>query len=164
MRALVLMLLLVLAFATGTMTVTFLGNRLPWSDPPGRWARLGTYMTTHIAQTTEQSPFPELRPRRYPGVTADRLFAAADHAVADLGWAVLQRAKAERVLRTVVTSPVLRLMYDVEIAATEGRGEALLNARSESRAWQGDLGTNTANLLRLYAAVDAALARPAPAR
>lgn len=161
---LVLVLLLLLGVSCGTVLLTFWTNHLPWGDPPGRWARLEAYVTRHIAQTSEQSPFPELRPRRYPAVTADRLFGAVDQAVAGLGWAVLQRAKAERVLRTVVTSPVLQLMYDVEIAVTQGRGEAILTARSSSRAWQGDLGTNTANLLRLYAGIEAALAAAAPPR
>ena len=52
-------------------------NRLPWSDPPGFGKRLRTYLTANIAETADDTKFPELSMRAYP-LEQDRLIAVVE--------------------------------------------------------------------------------------
>ena len=156
MRTAAMLLLLLVGVSGAVFGMAFWRNGLPWHLPPGRTARLMTYVTTHVADTTESSLFPELRPRRYEGVSAEALFAVVERAVGKLGWNVLQRDRSGRVLRAVVTTPLFKFQDDVEIAiADAGGGRAQLRVRSVSRVGQGDLGANTAHILTLYRVMDA---------
>ena len=158
MRTAATLLILLLVVSVGVFGLAFWKNGLPWNLPPGRMVRLVNYVTTHVADTSEESMFPELRPRRYAGVSADALYGAVDRAVGKLGWAVIQRDKGGRILRAVITTPLLKFEDDIEIAITEaGGGGPQLRARSVSRVGQGDLGANTAHILALYRTLDADL-------
>lgn len=161
MRTMILALVLLFGLGATVLGLTFWKNQLPWDLPPGRMTRVVTYLTTHVADTADNSLFPELRPRQYAGVSPDALFEAVDHAVGKLGWSVLQRDKAGHVLRAVVSTKLLQFLDDIEIAVADGgHGHTRLMVRSVSRTGQGDLGTNTAHILALYRALDETL--PAP--
>ena len=60
-------------------------NKLPWTDPPGVGKRLMTYLSTNIAETAVDSPFPELRPRAYAAPAAF-MFDVTRRAAKALKW------------------------------------------------------------------------------
>ena len=71
----------------GLIAGGLIANRPPMMDPPGLWARLVTYLGTHVAETRPDHPFPELRPRFY-ALPPDRLYAVTREAIAGLGWGI----------------------------------------------------------------------------
>ena len=73
---------LVLIFAS-LLVAGIVSNRLPLNDPPGFGTRISTYLSTNIAETTADSPFLELKLRRYEAPSA-LLFDVARRAVQGL--------------------------------------------------------------------------------
>src|SRR5262249_55712714 len=73
-----------------------IANRLPLTEPPGFLTRLSTYLNTNVAETQENSSFPELRPRRYEA-PPELLFDVARRGAQNLKWeiTVLDAAKKE---------------------------------------------------------------------
>ena len=145
--------LLVLAIALLAGGVVL--NRLPISDPPGSFVRLYTYLNTHVAETIEGSPFPELRPRQY-SLPADVLFAKVKEAMQQMPrWEVVETADDRRELHAVVTSGLFRFKDDVvaTVVPLPG-GRPAVMVRAVSRVGQGDLGTNTRHVMDLYDALE----------
>jgi uncharacterized protein (DUF1499 family) len=132
-----------------------IGNRLPLSDPPGAGVRLNTYLNTHVAETSEDAAFPELRTRRYL-LPADVLYAKVKEAVARMpGWEIADSADDRRELHAVVTTTIFRFKDDVTVAVIpEPGGRQALKVRGESRVGKGDLGANTRHVLDLYNALE----------
>lgn len=160
-RVLGLVVLAAVVFA-GMLAAGMVKNRLPWSQPPGFTARVRTYLNTHVAETEEGSPFPELRPRHYEVAPAD-LFATVEQAIGKLGnWQVSERRPAERTLRVVVTSTLWRFRDDavVRVEPEPAGPGAILFVRSVSRVGKGDLGANTRHILNLYAELDGVIPPP----
>jgi uncharacterized protein (DUF1499 family) len=128
-------------------------NRPPLGDPPGVWGRLATYFGSHVAETREQSPFPELRPRRY-SLGPEPLYDAILAAIRELGWQLSGEDRRTFTIKAVVTTPLWRFKDDVEIGikpAPQGSGVYI---RSSSRIGKGDLAANTRHALDLYQALD----------
>ena len=73
MRSLLWLVAFVALVGTGGIGISLIQNAPPWSEPPGFGARLQAYLNTHVAETVDDSPFPELRPRHYDEVPADHL-------------------------------------------------------------------------------------------
>ena len=146
----------------GSLLTALVRNAPPWTEPPGPFARLGTYLSTHVAETNAASPFPELQPRRYANVLPDHLLGLVDQAATKLGWQVLQRDVQRHTLRAVVTTPMMQFQDDVgiSIVATEDKRGSVLFVRAESRVGRGDLAGNTRHILDLYAQLDAVVPPP----
>ncbi len=128
----------------------FLLNRVPLFSAPGALERLTAYLTTNVAETRPDHPFPELRTPTIPvdvEVARDALAAA----VGELGWKEVE--PTENGLRAVVVSPLFRFRDDVSVRLEPVGGATALHARSASRVGKGDLGANTAHLMALFAAV-----------
>ena len=127
------------------------GNRLPLGEPPGAGARLDKYLNTHVAETAEDSAFPELRTRRYV-LPADVLYAKVKEAVARMpGWEIAASNDDRREIHAVVTTKLFRFKDDVTIGVVpEPGGRQALRVRGESRVGKGDLGANTRHVLDLY--------------
>lgn len=137
----------------GLAAATIISNELPMTDPPGLLTRVVTYLSTNVAQTTQDSAFPELRMNRYqapPALLAD----IARRAVEALGWEVTETDPEMHTVRAVVTTKMFRFQDDVLIRAYVARpsGSALY-IRSSSRVGRGDLGTNTRHVMNLSEAV-----------
>jgi uncharacterized protein (DUF1499 family) len=162
-RSLLWLVAFVVLVGTGGIGISLVRNAPPWSEPPGFQARLQTYLTTHVAETIEDSPFPELRPRHYDDVLPDHLYGILEQVAAHLpGWQVIERNPALRTIKAVASTPVIGFRDDVSIrviSGTDKRGSILFVA-SESRVGRGDLGANTRHLLDLYAALDAVVPPP----
>jgi len=141
---------LVLAVPFLLLTGGLLLNRPPLLSPPGPLERLKTYLTTHVAQTRADHPFPELRT---PLIPADRETAHATilRAVAALGWQEIRDDPDG--IRAVVVSPLFRFRDDVTVRLEETAAGTLIHAGSVSRVGKGDLAANARHLARLFAAV-----------
>ena len=140
---------------------SFLKNDLPWTDPPGIGQRLSTYLNTNIAETTVDSVFPELIPRRY-ALDMEVLKQLIVGAVTQLGWDIEQDFDQEHILKTVVTTPLLGFKDDVVIKLQQGAGDTVVaSIRSESRTGKGDLGTNTKHVIDLFTTLDSNIASAA---
>src|SRR5262245_22694727 len=135
-------------------------NHLPWDDPPGRTARLQAYLDTPVAETAEGNPFPELRPRHYPQLSPDELYALVERAIGSMpDWTVAARDGKSRRIEAVVATRILRFEDDmtIHVVAEPKSSGAVLFMRSQSRIGHGDLGANTRHILHLVERVDALL-------
>ena len=140
-------------FGAALLTAGIMGNRLPLSEPPGWGTRLSTYLSTNIAETTQDSLFPELRLRRYDAPPA-LIFDIARKAVERLGWqAAFDPDKKE--IKAVVTSKLWKFKDDVTIQIQPAQPSgSWLFVRSASRVGKGDLGANTRHVMDLVKLVD----------
>jgi hypothetical protein len=143
--------------ALGLIAGGMIANRPPMMDPPGLWARLVTYLGTHVAETRPDHPFPELRPRFY-ALPPDRLYAVTRQAIGDLGWGIASEDPADLRLTAVVESALWRFKDDVVVRVEPAERGSTLGMRSSSRIGHGDLAANTRHLLDLYAAIEQRLA------
>ncbi len=155
-----LMLLLVLLLVV--LPVLFLSgglaaNRPPLLDPPGARQRLVTYLTTNVAETAKESPFPELELPLFE-VPPAALLKAAERACRQLGWEVSAVEAGELQLKAVVTTTLLRFRDDVAVrAAPHGEGGSALHIRAVSRVGRGDLAANARHIMDLVRQVGAVL-------
>ena len=143
--------LLLLVLAIVLLAVGVVLNRLPLNEPPGMVVRLYTYLNTHVAETGDGSPFPELRTRRY-SLGADPLYAKIKEAIARLPrWEIVESSDERREIHAVVTSLIFRFKDDVTIAIVPAPNlRPAVTVRSVSRVGKGDLGANTRHILDLY--------------
>ncbi len=136
------------------IVIALLKNDLPWGDPPGLGQRLATYLNTNIAETTIDSVFPELIPRRY-ALDINVLKKLILDVIDELGWDISSPFDKEYTLAAVVTTPLFGFKDDVMIKLQQGAGDTVIvSVRSQSRTGKGDLGTNTRHVLNLFESLD----------
>jgi hypothetical protein len=132
-------------------------NRLPLNDPPGFGTRISTYLSTNVAETSTDSPFPELKLRRYEAPPA-LLFDVARRAVQGMKWEVTSMDESTHTIQAVVTTKVWKYKDDVTIqvqsAQPSGSWLWVRSVRSASRVGKGDLGANTRHVMDLVRYVD----------
>lgn len=129
-------------------------NRPPLFDPPGFQTRLKTYFTTHVAETRENHPFPELRPRTFD-IAPEILFRLTLDTVSRRGWIHSSLGSTPHALSAVVTTPLWRFKDDVEIRVlTSHADQSFLYVRSESRQGKGDLGANLGRVMGLVTEIE----------
>jgi uncharacterized protein (DUF1499 family) len=147
-------------FGAALLAAGIMGNRLPLSEPPGWGTRLSTYLSTNVAETTQDSPFPELRLRRYDAPPA-LIFDIARKAVERLRWeAVFDHDKKE--ITAVVTTKLWKFKDDVTIQIQPAQPSgSLLVVRSVSRVGKGDLGANTRHVMDLLEIVEGTVPKQA---
>ncbi|MCE2488011.1 MAG: DUF1499 domain-containing protein [Desulfurellaceae bacterium] len=143
----------VVFIGAGLAAATIISNGLPMTDPPGLLTRALTYLNTNVAQTTQDSAFPELRMIRYQAPPA-LLSDVARRAAEALGWEVTETNPQTHAVRAVVTTKLFGFQDDVFIRVYAARpsGSALY-IHSSSRVGKGDLGTNTRHVMNLTEAV-----------
>lgn len=142
----------------------FIQNDLPWTDSPGFKTRLHHYLTTNVAETTDQSSYPELLIQEYHH-PIDSFFLVVEESVNRLGWEI--DSQGDQVhsdqaysLHAVVTTPVRKYKDDVLIRLIPVPEDSFhLYIRSSSREGHGDLGTNTRHILDLYDQIEVQMAR-----
>lgn len=149
MKWLAWLLALPLALVAGGL----LANRPPLWSPPGPLVRLKTYLTTNVAETAPDRPFPELRT---PYISTDLPTARKRlrDAMQGLGWREIREEGTDG-LRALVVTPLLRFRDDLEVRLEPSGGKVWVHARSVSRLGRGDLGANARHLRQLFTAVDA---------
>ncbi len=130
-------------------------NKLPWTDSPGVGKRLMTYLSTNIAETAVDSPFPELRPRAYAAPAAF-MFDVTRRAAKALKWELTNIDAETKRIEAVVTTQVIGFKDDVTIRLeATGEESSTLFVHSVSRVGKGDLGANTRHVLDLIETVNA---------
>lgn len=135
------------ALVLALLPVLFVGASLAWNHPPlfdtpGMSARLTAYFTTHVAETRDNHPFPELRPRTFD-VPPDLLFRFSEQTALQSGWLVSSRQPGSHKLTAVATTRVWRFKDDITLQAhVSPEGGSILYVHSESRLGKGDLGAN----------------------
>ncbi len=127
-------------------------NQPPIQEPPGFWPRLNVYLTTNVAETRLNHPFPELELRRYTLAPA-HLFAKVEQALTSLGWEVVERDPLTYQLRAVIETPLMRFRDDFTVKIIPNGQGSELHLRSQSRVGRGDLAANTRHIMLLYAAL-----------
>jgi uncharacterized protein (DUF1499 family) len=143
----------VLIFAS-LLIAGIIANRLPLTDPPGLGARVSTYLTTNVAETSDDSSFDELRQRRYEA-PPELLFDVARRAVQNLKWEIVSLDASKKEIQAIVTTKVWRFKDDVTIHIRPGQPSGnVLWMRSASRVGKGDLGANTRHVIDLVDAVN----------
>jgi hypothetical protein len=147
---LLLVVLFVIAVPVLAAGAVILLNNLPLTERPGIIARLKTYLTTNTAETSFESLFPELTARSYT-LPPEKIYPLAEASIDQLGWSVMNADELHHELHAVVETPVLKFKDDIRISigALPDRG-SVVHIRSQSRAGQGDLGTNTRHILDFY--------------
>lgn len=128
-------------------------NNPPIHDPPGFAERFKTYLTTNVAETRTNHPFPELELRCYP-TTPKLLFTRIEHAVNLLGWDILDSDPAQYRLHAIVVTSLLKFKDDVDIHLNLASCGTELHIRSSSRVGRGDLGANTRHILDLMTTLE----------
>ncbi len=136
------------------LSAGLIANKLPWMDPPGVGTRLMTYLSTNVAETAADSPFPELKPRAYAAPAAF-MFDVARRAAKALKWELTNIDPETKKIEAVVTTQVIGFKDDV-IIQVEATGEesCKLLVRSASRVGKGDLGANTRHVMNLIETVN----------
>ena len=152
--------LALIAVGGGLLVGALAMNRVPLLDSPGLNERLHTYLTTNVAELSDQARFPELQVRD-DARDAATLYADALRAVEKLGWEVIKHDEApQQHIDAVVTSLLWKYRDDVAIrVVAQPNGGSRLYARAQSRVGKGDLGANARHLRELIEAVGTA---PAP--
>lgn len=146
-------LLALVAVALALLVAAFTLNRTPLLDPPGLSERLRTYMTTNVAELSDQAVFPELQAHD-DARDAAALYAQTRLAVEKLGWEVVTHNDEQLRIDAVVTTFVWKFKDDVAIwIVPQPNGGSRLYARSQSRVGRGDFGANARHLRELVGAV-----------
>lgn len=121
-------------------------NHPPMTASPGLFIRLGTYLTSNVAQTEPMSAYPELRIHVYRRPAQSVLDAAVAVAHAS-GWKIVTVDPKRHYLHAIASTPLLHFKDDVEVwVKTTEDGGAALHMRSASRVGMADFGANTARL------------------
>ncbi len=150
----ILIVLCLISIPIALMLGALLHNDLPWNDPPGCMQRLRHYLSTNVAETVDESNYPELVIRQFP-YPADRFFLLLSTSVTTLGWEITSQNDQSHTLNAVVTSSLIGYKDDVTIKLIPVTESSIsLYIRSSSRTGTGDFGTNTRHILDLYQQID----------
>lgn len=149
-KFLLALLILVIAVPLGTI----LYNGAPLAASPGPLPRLATYFTQNSVETVPVSAYPEREItayRRPPEAVLD----AAVNAARAFGWDLENVDRDGLTLHAVASTPLWGFKDDVVVRIrVADDGASQLYIRSSSRVGTGDLGANTARLIRLRDAVE----------
>jgi uncharacterized protein (DUF1499 family) len=160
-RGLLQIVFFLMLFGVALLVAGIMANRLPLSDPPGMAIRLATYLNTNIAETSLNSPFPELRPRRYEAPPA-LIFDIARKGVERLRWETTAADADKKEITAVVTTKMWGFKDDVliQVQPAQPSGSWLM-IRSSSRVGKGDLGAISRHVMDLVEMVDATVPQQA---
>ena len=145
LAVIVVVLLLVIA--------TLFKNHAPLFDPPGPKKRLAVYLTTNVAQTADEHPFPELRTPLFD-VGPDQLYDAVKEAAIELGWSILDSDDVEWRLHLAAKTHFLLFVDDVRVEirpqlCEDGVMRNALRIRSQSRLGKADFAANADHIRQL---------------
>lgn len=123
-------------------------NNVPLGAPPGLFRRLKTYLTTNVAETRRDHPFPELE-LPCVAIAPGSLFTRIEHTLDLLQWRIVESDHREHRIHAVAETTLFRFKDDIEIQLEAGKYGTELHIRARSRIGRGDLGANTRHILNL---------------
>ena len=135
------------------VAATLLKNHARLFDTPGFKKRLAVYLTTNIAETADDHPFPELRTPMF-STGPDELYIAVKDAAIGLGWAITDSDDTEWRLHLVAKTRLFLFMDDVHVeikplGCRDGITTTALHIRSRSRVGRGDFAANAGHVQKL---------------
>ena len=150
--------LAVLTIIVLIIIVTLLKNHAPLFDPPGVKKRLAVYLTSNVAVTSDDHPFPELRTPLYD-IGPDEVYIAVKDAAIELGWSILDSDDVEWRFLMAAKSQVLLFVDDVNVeikpvACEDGAMKTALHIESRSRIGRVDFAANADHVQQLISAVN----------
>jgi len=135
-----------LVFIVGLVFFTLQRNGANLFQEPGFVKRLSTYLTSNVAETSDDHPFPELRTPVF-SVSADKLYQRALYVAAESGWSILANDRDNQDANFVVRSPIFLFEDDVYIQVKfVGVNESSLYVRSSSRTGKADFAANAGHI------------------
>ena len=136
-------------FIVGLIYFTLHRNNAHLFEAPGFSERLSTYLSTNIAETSDDHPFEELRTPVF-SVDAQKLYQRVLFVAAESGWNVLAHDSDNLSANFVVRSPVFLFEDDVFVQVEFiNMNESSLYVRSSSRSGRVDLAANSGNIQHL---------------
>ena len=150
--------LAVIIIAVLLVIATLFKNQAPLFDLPGLKKRLAVYLTTNIAATSEDHPFPELRTPLFDA-GPDQLYIAVKEAAIELGWSILDSDDVEWRLDLAAKTHFLLFVDDVKVeirtqACSDGVTRTALHIHSHSRLGRADFGANADHIQQLVKEVN----------
>lgn len=165
-------------FIIGIATVIKNGTSITQS--PGILVRLKTFFTTNSAETSDQSPYPELKPRQYKLDSNIALIKVVKDSANLLGYHYdnlennsfensEEKPEGEQsvVMNFVATTPLFKFKDDIQVSITTPNSNqkelttmsTTINAHSKSRVGRADFGANIANIVQFFNELDKQLGK-----
>jgi len=133
----------------GLVFFTLHRNNAHLFEAPGFSERLSVFMSTNVAETSDDHPFEELRTPVF-SVDAQKLYQRVLYVAAESGWNVLAHDSDNQSANFVVRSPVFLFEDDVFVQVQFiNMNESSLYVRSSSRSGRIDMAANSRNIQHL---------------
>ncbi len=142
-----------LVFIVGLVFFTLQRNGANLFQEPGFVKRLSTYLTSNVAETSDDPVFPELRTPVF-SVSAEKLYQRVLFVAVDSGWSILASDSDNLSAKFVVRTPVFLFEDDVYIQVKFiNMNESSLYVRSSSRTGKADFAANAGHIQALLKAL-----------
>jgi len=139
----------VMIVVVGLVFFTLQRNGANLFQEPGFAERLSTYLTTNVAETSDDHPFPELRTPVF-SVGAEKLYQRVLYVAATSGWNVLANDRDNQDANFVARTPVFLFEDDIYIQVKFiNMNESSLYVRSSSRTGKADFAANAGHIQKL---------------
>jgi hypothetical protein len=136
----------VVILAVGLVFFTLQRNGANLFQEPGFAKRLSTYLTSHVAETSDNPAFPELRTPVF-SVSAEKLYQRVLYVAAESGWSILASDSDNLNANFVVRTPVFLFEDDVFVQVQfVSMNESSLYIRSISRTGIADFAANAGHI------------------
>lgn len=133
----------------GLVFFTLQRNDANLFQDPGFYQRLTTYLSTNVAETSDDHPFKELRTPVFK-VSAEKLYQRVLYVAAASGWNVLTHDSDNQNANFVVRTPIFLFEDDVFVQVQFiNMDESSLYVRSSSRTGRLDLAANSGHIQEL---------------
>lgn len=141
--------MLAMVLIAGLVFFTLHRNDANLFQAPGFYQRLTTYLSTNVAETSDDHPFAELRTPVFK-VGAEKLYQRVLYVAAASGWNVLAHDSDNQNANFVVRTPVFLFEDDVFVQVQFiNMNESSLYVRSSSRTGRADLAANSGHIQKL---------------
>lgn len=154
---------LVLLVYCGLSIGTIIKNGVALSDSPGIFSRLKIFLTTHLAETTDNAIFKELEIPVYQ-TSIEAAITTIQQTAKNLNWSIPSQQHsadaAKNKFHFIITTRVMRFKDDITIHVDSINPEQVaIRIRSESRVGTADFGANLSHVTKLIRELDSQLPR-----
>lgn len=142
-----------LALLVALTFFTLLRNDANLFQAPGPYKRMSVYLSSHMAETSDNHIFPELRTPVF-NASAEKLYQRVLFVAAESGWSILASDSDNLNANFVVRTPMLLFEDDVFVQVKFiGLEESSLYIQSSSRKGKADFAANAKHIQDLIEAV-----------
>ena len=140
---------------------TVMKNGTSITDNPGTLNRLKLFFSINTASTSENSQFPELKPRHYQLKDEETIQSFSKKVVQraeSLGYVYSEQSSDDQTLHFTITTQLFKFVDDLKITIEQDEKSetqsVIVNAHSSSRTGRADFGANIANIKKFFASLD----------